>query len=243
MTQPTGHPFPATGPGFAFPLSQRPRTFKHGIQTEYAAHRTRFESFTSEPSRWDDDISSISGDIDTCFGDFEDGSDRDQALEPLQLPALFWPSRGSKQIKAAIAKELQEGVIQQLPLSAYIRLSDFRRMTRQDVELRIKELWGYPGKSVQVDTILEVGCRQRSIIFVAKTGIGKSLIFEIILLLDLNHPGIALIIMPLKHIQQQQLEKVNRLFGARAVVYDGEHRSELLRYQIAVGHFTHGKEQ
>ena len=36
----------------------------------------------------------------------------------LQLSALFWPSRDSKQIKAAIAKELQAGVIQQLPLSA-----------------------------------------------------------------------------------------------------------------------------
>ena len=112
-------------------------------------------------------------------------------------------------------------MIQQLPLSANTRLPDFRRMARQDVELRIKELWGYPRKSVQVDTILEVGCSQRSVIFVAKTGIGKSLIFETIPLLNPHHPGIALIVMPLKHIQQQQLEKVNRLPGARAVDYGG----------------------
>lgn len=204
-------------------------------------HYQRFGNSTPEPPQWDENISCISRDTDTCFGDSDDGLDIDQTLEPLKIPAPFWPSRGSKRSKADIAKELQKGAIQQLPPSAHSRLPEYRHMARQDVALRIKELWGYPGKPVQVDTILEIGCRQASAILVAKTGIGKSLIFETIPLLDPKHPGIALIVMPLKHIQQQQLEKVNRLPGAQAVVYDGEHHTELLRYQIAAGHFTHSK--
>lgn len=75
-------------------------------------------------------------------------------------------------------------------------------MSKDDVRVRLPELFGIEGRAVQVDTVYEVGCRGRSIILTAKTAIGKSAIFEAILLLDPYNPDIALVVMPLKHIQQ-----------------------------------------
>ena len=114
-------------------------------------------------------------------------------------------------------------------------------MTKDDVRIRLRELFGIEGRSVQVDTVFEVGCRGRSMILTAKTAIGKSAIFEAIPLLDPNNPSIALVVMPLKHIQQQQLHKINNIPGARALVYDGDHSDEHARLRIAAGHYTHGE--
>lgn len=86
-------------------------------------------------------------------------------------------------------------------------------MTKDDVPIRLRELFGIEGRPVQVDTVHEVSCRGRSMILTAKTAIGKSAIFEVIPLLDPSNPGIALVVMPLKHIQQQQLEKINNIPG------------------------------
>ena len=78
-------------------------------------------------------------------------------------------------------------------------------------------------------------------ILAAKTGIGKSLIFEAIPLLDPNKPGIGLVVMPLKHIQAQQMGNINAIEGARAFVYDGENCTEQARVEIAGGQYTHGE--
>ena len=152
----------------------------------------------------------------------------------------FCPPRGSRKVKARTMQELERNVIRRLPNSAKSGLPSYQSMDRDDVRFRIKELFGFDGKSIQVDTIWHVGCRQESMILVAKTGVGKSLIFQAIPLLDPYRPGIALVVVPLKHIQYQQAEKVNMVPGAKAAIYNGDHRDEKLRYSIAAGHFTHG---
>ena len=69
-------------------------------------------------------------------------------------------------------------------------------MTKDDLRVRLQELFQIIGRPVLVDTIFEVGCRGRSIILTAKTVIGKSAIFEAIPLLDPSNPSIALVVIP-----------------------------------------------
>ena len=207
------------------------------------AQGTWREQVTPEPPEWSDLTSCGSDDTDTHFGSSDSASDTLSELDTPGHPSIrpdFWPNRGSRKTKAAIAEEVRKDVIHRLPPSADHRLPRFGDMSKADVGLRVQELWGYTAKSIQVDTIWEVGCQQKSRILVAKTGVGKSLMFETIPLLDPDRPGIALVVMPLKHIQHQQLEKINSVSGAAAAVYDGSQHSQLLRYQIAAGHFTHG---
>lgn len=63
-------------------------------------------------------------------------------------------------------------------------------MTRDQVRCRIKELYSFNGKEMQIDTIWRVGCEQESMILVAKTGFGKGLLFETIPLLDPRYLGL-----------------------------------------------------
>ena len=246
-----------TSLGASFSSSLQATRWRQSTQEEESVHYARFGRWSPESLNWEEDVSNISSGTDTHFGSDEDNqttSDRPVALssgseesEPenrvrmgRQFPA-FWPSKGTQKARAKIAKELEEGVIHKLPSSAHPALPCRTEMSKNDIRLRIKELFGVEGKSIQVDTIWRVACRQESMILVAKTGIGKSLIFEAIPLLDPADPGIALIVMPLKHIQQQQLAKINQIPGARAAVYDGDHNDERLRYAIAAGHFTHSQ--
>ena len=69
-------------------------------------------------------------------------------------------------------------------------------MTVKDVGVRIMEVFGKTARDIQSKTVYEVGCQKLSILFMAKTGAGKSLTFEMVPLLDPNNPGIALIVMP-----------------------------------------------
>ena len=153
---------------------------------------------------------------------------------------LWKPRSGNTKARFDLALEMQEGVINRLPESER-SMPVYGSMNENHVRWRIRELFGHEGRAIQIETVWMVGCRMRSMILIAKTGIGKSLIFEAIPLLDPSQPGIALVVMPLKKIQSQQVEKVNRIEGARAVVYDGEHRDQMLRYRIAAGHYTHSK--
>lgn len=150
------------------------------------------------------------------------------------------PRLGNAKNRYALALQMREGVINRLPESR-TPLPVHTSMSKVHVGQRIQELFGYTARQIQIDTVWTVGCQMISMILIAKTGIGKSLIFEAIPLLDPSRPGIVLVVMPLKKIQSQQVDKVNQINGARAVVYDGEHRDQMLRYRIAAGHYTHGK--
>jgi hypothetical protein len=79
----------------------------------------------------------------------------------------------------------------------------------------------------------------RDVILTAKTGFGKSIIFQ---LAPLLRSGICLIISPLNALSGGQLESLNELeeVGAKGVVINHEHNTEETRRQAASGKFTHG---
>jgi superfamily II DNA helicase RecQ len=74
-------------------------------------------------------------------------------------------------------------------------------------------------------TLKKLVKRKTDVILIAKTSFGKSLIFQLapLLMADLREPGIALILMPLTLLQQNQAENVKKrgvYFEARCIVLD-----------------------
>ena len=114
------------------------------------------------------------------------------------------------------------------------------KLTRELIELRIKEVTGLEGKEKQVDAIHKVACQLSSLLLIAKTGFGKSLIFNMLPLILPDQLGAVLVIVPLKHIQNQQVDVVNRLPRARGIVLNAESNKRSIRKQISQCEFTHG---
>ncbi|KAL8895718.1 MAG: hypothetical protein Q9192_003478 [Flavoplaca navasiana] len=182
----------------------------------------------------------------TLFGDSDGNSSEEQDAEDLRSskdrqasPKRWVAPRGRKKAKAALEASILGGaVIHALPPSEF-QHPPCCEMTRDQVAARMKEIHGFDAKEDQVETVWEVGCAQKDRILIAKTGFGKSLLFETVPLLDPQRPGIALVVTPLKSISWQEEIKVDALPGARAAVYDGETKSQRLRYEIAAGYYTH----
>ncbi len=182
------------------------------------------------------------------FGDSDGNSSDEGDSEDLRPSDIRLPGRrewvaprGRKKAKAALEAFVREGeVIYTLPESAFSH-PPCPEMSYNQVAARMKELHGFDAKSEQVETVMEIGCAQKDRILIAATGFGKSLLFETVPLLDPRRPGIALVVSPLKSISWQEEAKVNALPGARAAVYDGESKSQRLRFEIAAGYYTHGE--
>ncbi|OXV05476.1 hypothetical protein Egran_06756 [Elaphomyces granulatus] len=82
-------------------------------------------------------------------------------------------------------------------------------------------------------------CEDRhDVILLARTGFGKSLIFQ---LAPLLRPGICLIISPLNALSSGQLESLDTFkeAGAKGLVIDGDSNNQETRRQAASGEFTH----
>jgi superfamily II DNA helicase RecQ len=77
------------------------------------------------------------------------------------------------------------------------------------------------------------------VILIAKTGFGKSVIFQ---LAPLLRPGICLIISPLNALSSGQLESLDALqeAGAKGLVVNQDNNNQETRRQAASGGFTHG---
>lgn len=235
---------PAHSLGALYPSSLHPTPTRRLLKGDLIAHPSCLEQGDSNSSEEEfidpDVIADTTADFrvsDETTG-YESQCDEDQSRSDIAVP--FWPNHGSRKVRTTIAAQLHEHVIFRLPRSRRKTLAMVTEMSPDDVAFRIEELFGYKPRLVQIETVHAVACQHQSLILVAKTGIGKSLIFEAIPLLDPLRPGVALAVMPLKHIQQQQLGKINKIQGARAAVYDGENCHQDLRYSIAAGYFTHG---
>jgi superfamily II DNA helicase RecQ len=91
----------------------------------------------------------------------------------------------------------------------------------------------------QVRSLYHLCEDRRDVILSAKTGFGKSIIFQ---LAPLLRSGICLIISPLNALSDGQLESLNELeeAGAKGVVINHESNTREIRHQAASGKFTHG---
>lgn len=118
-----------------------------------------------------------------------------------------------------------------------IELAD---MSNNQLLQRIKELSGFEPKSMQLQAIRAVACFGSSLLVIAPTGYGKSLIINTLPLLSSLRQRTLFIIVPLKHIQKQQLQSVLKLPGGRPTILDAERNTKRLRRDIGQGKFTHG---
>jgi ATP-dependent helicase YprA (DUF1998 family) len=91
----------------------------------------------------------------------------------------------------------------------------------------------------QVRSLYHLCEDNRDVILSARTGFGKSVIFQ---LAPLLRSGICLIISPLNALSASQLESLNELeeLGVKGVVINHENNTKEIRRQAASGKFTHG---
>ena len=71
---------------------------------------------------------------------------------------------------------------------------------------RVHELFGFEPKNKQVDAIRHLLYEKRDLILIAKTGFGKSIIFQALPLIQEESKQASLIIMPLNLLQEEQAE-------------------------------------
>ena len=72
----------------------------------------------------------------------------------------------------------------------------------------------------------------------AKTGFGKNLIFQLIQVLTAD-PGVVLTLMPLKLLQVEQSEKINRLPGGKGIVLNEQNNTNSVLAEIANKEYSH----
>ena len=111
---------------------------------------------------------------------------------------------------------------------------------RQDVCRKIEDCFKFPAKEEQVTAIETLVKDREDVILVAKTGFGKSIIFQAVPLM-FDNPKTALIIMPLKALEDEQCEKLSRIQGCRPFVLNGDSNSPSNQARIRAGEFTHGR--
>ena len=71
------------------------------------------------------------------------------------------------------------------------------------LEDQVSELFGFKAQKEQIDC-LEVLQAKKDLILLAKTGFGKSVIFQAMPLLDPENPRVCIVIMPLIALQDDQ---------------------------------------
>ena len=82
---------------------------------------------------------------------------------------------------------------------------------------------------------------KRDQILIAKTGFGKSIIFQALPLIEEESKQASLTIMPLNLLQEEQAEKLRTIAGAKPFVLNGDTNTIKNRHEIDAGAYTHGK--
>lgn len=107
---------------------------------------------------------------------------------------------------------------------------------------RCKELglivFGFRLHEAQIDAIHTLHDEWRDLLLLAKTGFGKSLIFQLMPFLTIA-PGVVLTLIPLKLLQAEQSEKINLLPGRKGIVLNGENNTSSVLAEIANGGYSH----
>lgn len=83
---------------------------------------------------------------------------------------------------------------------------------RLNIERAILDRFGVVAKAEQVDAIKALVFEQQDVILVARTGFGKSIVFQATPLMFLP-AKVALIIMPLKALEEEQGAKLQLISG------------------------------
>lgn len=89
-----------------------------------------------------------------------------------------------------------------------------------------------------MDAIYTLFYEKIYLLLLAKTGFGKSLIFQLLLFMTAT-PGVILILMPLKLLQVEQNKLINQLPRGKGIVLNGENNMHSVFTGIANGNYTH----
>lgn len=114
------------------------------------------------------------------------------------------------------------------------------KITREDIISDVFDRFQVDLKDKQVEVLDALLVKKQDIIFIAKTGYGKSITFHAGPLV-FDPPKIALIIMPLKALEDQQCMKLAMIKGCRPFVLNGESNRPVNLQSIAAGYYTHSK--
>ena len=91
----------------------------------------------------------------------------------------------------------------------------------------------------QIDAIWTLFYERRDLLLLAKTGFGKSLIFQVLPFMT-SVIGVVLVLMPLKLLQAEQSAMINKkLPNGHAIILNGNNNKENTQCEIARGHYTH----
>jgi len=113
-------------------------------------------------------------------------------------------------------------------------------ITSEFVLETIQSRFGFVPKDEQVSAIRVLLEDQMDLILIAKTGFGKSIIFQAAPLM-FSPVKTALIIMPLKALEEEQCRKLSKVEGCRPFVLNGDTNNPFNLLRIRQNMFTHGK--
>ena len=107
---------------------------------------------------------------------------------------------------------------------------------------RCKELgrlvFGFTLHDAQANAIYTLFHEKIDLLLLAKTGFGKSLIFQLFPFMTAT-PGVVLILMPLKLLQAEQSELINQIPQGKGTVLNGENNTRNVLAGIANRGYTH----
>ena len=114
-----------------------------------------------------------------------------------------------------------------------------KHITVEYIKTVVRDRFGFCPRQKQIECIRYVLVDQDDLILCVKTSFGKSLIYQAAPLM-LNPPRAALVIMPLKALEDQQSEKLSAIEGCRPFVLNGDTNNHANLALIRQNRFTHG---
>ena len=99
-------------------------------------------------------------------------------------------------------------------------------------------VFGFELYDAQVNAICILFYKRRDLLLLAKTGFGKSLIFQLILFLS-STLGVVLTLMLLKLLQAEQSEMINCIPHGKGIILNEENNTKPVLANIATGGYTH----
>lgn len=113
-------------------------------------------------------------------------------------------------------------------------------ITRQKQRCRDVGLiaFGFALKEAQVDAIWTLFYAKKDLLLLAKTGFGKSLIFQLIPFF-VEPSGVVIILIPLKLLQAKQNTMINQIAQGKAIALTGENNQKDVQKSITSQNYTH----
>lgn len=99
-------------------------------------------------------------------------------------------------------------------------------------------VFGFILHEAQVEAIYTLFFKQRDLLLLAKTDFGKNLIFHLLPFFT-PAPGVVLTLMPLKLLQAEQSELINRLLGRRSIILNSENSSNSVFTKVFNERYIH----